>query len=140
MKHLCLAIFAVLLLQLSPARAADDSLFQALGGREGVVRIAAVTIDLSVADDRIKSGFVDINLNRLKRLLADQFCNVSGGPCTYEGRDMKESHAKLNLTHNDFNILVEHLQTAMDQENVPFAAQNRLLAILAPMHRDVVTK
>jgi hemoglobin len=38
------------------------------------------------------------------------------------------------------NILVEHLQHAMDREGVPFAAQNRFLAKLAPMKRDVVER
>jgi hemoglobin len=30
-------------------------------------------------------------------------------------------------------------QQAMSAQGVPFATQNRLLALLAPMHRDVVT-
>lgn len=139
MKTLLFAALAVLLLRGTPA-GADDSLFQALGGREGIVRIAAMTIDLSVADPRINATFADINHARLKRLLADQFCQLSGGPCVYEGRDMKETHAKHGYTNRDFNILVEHLQTAMEREKIPFRAQNRLLAILAPMQRDVVTK
>lgn len=129
-----------LILFLAPAAAADDSLFQALGGRETIQRIAAVTIDLSVADPRINATFADINHNRIKRLLADQFCQLSGGPCVYEGRDMKETHAKHGYTNADFNILVEHLQTAMDREKIPFRVQNRLLALLAPMQRDIVTK
>jgi hemoglobin len=32
------------------------------------------------------------------------------------------------------------LQVAMDQHDVPFSAQNKLLAKLAPMHREVVTE
>jgi hypothetical protein len=28
----------------------------------------------------------------------------------------------------------------MNQRHIPFPAQNRLLAALAPMHKDVVTK
>jgi hemoglobin len=40
----------------------------------------------------------------------------------------------------DFNALVEDLQLAMDDSEIPFATQNRLLAILAPMERDIVNK
>ena len=42
-------------------------------------------------------------------------------------------------TGADFNALVEVLQAAMDAQGIPYAAQNRLLALLAPMHRDVIT-
>ena len=139
MKTWLLAAFTAAALCVAPVRA-DDSLYKALGERDGISRIAATTIDLSAADPRINATFADINLNRLKRLLADQFCQLSGGPCVYEGRDMVESHANHGYTNADFNILVEHLQTAMDREKVPFSQQNRLLAILAPMQRDVVTK
>lgn len=51
---------------------------------------------------------------------------------------MKAAHADLNLAPRHFNALVEDLQDAMDAEHVSFWTQNRLLALLAPMHRDVV--
>jgi hemoglobin len=71
--------------------------------------------------------------------LVDQFCVTLGGPCVYKGADMKSSHANLDITKGDFNALVEVLQAAMDAQGIPYAAQNRLLALLAPMHRDVIT-
>ena len=36
-------------------------------------------------------------------------------------------------------MLVEQFQFAMDKHNVPFAAQNKLLAKLAPMYREIET-
>jgi len=38
------------------------------------------------------------------------------------------------------NALVENLQMAMEKEGVPFQTQNRFLAKLAPMKRDIVDK
>jgi hemoglobin len=32
------------------------------------------------------------------------------------------------------------LQLAMDKQGVPFRAQNKLLAKLAPMHREIITR
>jgi len=32
------------------------------------------------------------------------------------------------------------MQVAMDREKIPFRTQNKLMAILAPMHREIVTK
>ena len=51
---------------------------------------------------------------------------------------MKEAHSNMDVTRTDFNALVEVLQLSMDARGIPFARQNQLLALLAPMHRDVV--
>jgi hemoglobin len=83
--------------------------------------------------------FKDTKSAYLQEQLVDQFCVVSGGPCTYKGADMKTSHANMDITKAQFNILVEVLQVAMDARGIPFATQNQLLARLAPMHRDVIT-
>lgn len=139
-RNIACATFTALIALSSPSLAADDSLFQGLGGRDGITRISNAAIDLSLEDPRTASTFADINVARVKRLLVDQICALSGGPCVYEGRSMKESHATTGLTNLHFNLLVEDLQIAMDREGVPFHTQNRLLALLAPMQRDVVTK
>jgi hemoglobin len=52
---------------------------------------------------------------------------------------MREVHADLDINKGDFNALVEVLQRAMDAQGIPFSQQNRLLALLAPMHRDIIT-
>ena len=92
------------------------------------------------ADPRIADHFKDTNQDRLKLMLTLQVCYLVGGPCEYNGRDMTEVHAGLQLTNADFNALAEALQVSMDKEGVPFRAQNRLLARLAPMQRVIVTE
>ncbi len=128
-------VLAVALLA-APARAA--TLYDDLGQRAGLTRIADGTLHRALLDPRIKDRFDDANIERLQGLLMLQFCVVSGGPCRYPGRDMKTAHADLNLSPRHFNALVEDLQDAMDAEGIPFRTQNRLLALLAPMHRDIV--
>ena len=50
-----------------------------------------------------------------------------------------ESDLLARFTKGDFNALVEVLQQSMEARGIPFGAQNRLLARLAPMHREIVT-
>ncbi len=121
------------------APAGVDPLFDALGGRPGIGRLVDDLVPRLAADPRIGPSFKDTNLRELNKQLADQFCVVSGGPCRYEGGSMREAHASLRIDKADFNRLVELLQDAMDARAIPFAEQNRLLARLAPMHRDIVT-
>ena len=93
-----------------------------------------------MADKRTQPFFKDADHKRLKQQLAIQFCEVSGGPCQLQGKDrnMKVKHDGQDITKNDFNAVVEVLQQAMDAQGVAFGTQNRLLAQLAPMHRDIV--
>lgn len=136
----CLAPALVAALMLAaPARAADDTLYQALGGRAGLATLMDRFVEALVADPRIGRQFEKTSRSHLKKQLADQLCQVAGGPCHYDGPDMKTAHESMDITRADFNALVELLQQSMDAQGLPFATQNRLLARLAPMHRDVIT-
>lgn len=116
------------------------SAYAAFGGREGVARIVTGMVDRSVADPRTSEIFTAIDRVRLERTLNEQFCLILGGGCAYTGRDMRTAHKDMGLTTADMGALVEHLQHAMDAEGVPFRAQNRFLAKLAPMKREVVER
>jgi hemoglobin len=118
----------------------DDRLYRAFHGKDGIGRIVDDLVDREVADPRTADIFKGQDLVRLRRTLKEQFCYLLAGPCDYTGRDMKTAHKDMGLQDADFNALVENLQLAMDQEHVGFRAQNRLLAKLAPMHRDIVTR
>ena len=92
-----------------------------------------------VANPRTGPFFGPANQQHIKEELVEQFCQLSGGPCVYKGVDMKTMHANMDVNKGDFNALVEELQHAMDAQGIPFRAQNQLLALLAPMHRDIIT-
>ena len=77
-------------------------------------------------------------MSKFKKLLFEQLCNVSDGPCRYTGRDMRTAHAKLGITTAEFNALAEDLYIALGKAGVPYRLQNKLMARLAPMKRDIV--
>ncbi|MDC8754744.1 group 1 truncated hemoglobin [Erythrobacter sp. sf7] len=110
------------------------------GGRDGIARIAGRTVDLAESDPRIAVIFESHDMVRLKRTLSEQFCYLLGAGCDYTGRDMRAAHDGMGVTKADMNALVENLQSAMREAGVPFAAQNRLLAKLAPMSRKIVER
>lgn len=123
-----------------PAQNATDATYQGLGGESGIKNIVATLLPLLLADPRIKDSFVDIDMKNLAQRLEEQFCVLSGGPCTYGGKDMVEIHDGLNITNAQFNALAEDLQLAMERNAVPSRFQNKLMAKLAPMQRQTVTK
>lgn len=117
-----------------------ERLAEAFGGRDGIQAIADRAVELSEADPRIEKIFVSHDMVRLRRTLGEQFCYLLNAGCEYTGRDMRSSHDGLGVTRADLNALVENLQQAMREADVPFAAQNKLLSKLAPMSRDVVER
>jgi hemoglobin len=119
---------------------AGDGVYKAFHEQAGIQRVMDDFIVRVTTDPRIMARFQGANLPRLKILLVQQVCYLTGGPCVYGGRDMKDAHAGMNLEAKDFNALAEDLQLSMDKEQVPFRAQNQLLAKLAPMERPIVTK
>ncbi|MEH0168131.1 group I truncated hemoglobin [Roseateles microcysteis] len=133
-------LIALSLLLSASAWAGDDSLYRELGEKAGIARLMNDFSGRLKRDERIGTFFKETNPKALAEQLTDQVCVLSGGPCKYEGATMKNSHADLGIAKKDFNILVEVLQQSMDDASIPFTTQNRLLALLAPMHRDIVTR
>ena len=119
---------------------AAASLYDDLGGKSGLSAIVSDTIDAAVADPRTADKLDNINIPRLKQRITEQICELTGGPCHFHGISMKGAHAYLELHDRHFNALVEDMRNAMDKAGVPFRIQNKLLALLAPMRRDIVTK
>lgn len=121
---------------------ADDSLYQAFGGEAGLTKLMDDFVNRLAADQRIGPFFKkpEVSLPRLKVLLTQQLCVVSGGPCKYVGKSMAAAHAAMGIDKANFNTLVEVLQVSMDAQGIPFGAQNRMLAKLAPMNQDIITR
>ncbi len=117
-----------------------DGMARAFGGQGGIRRIVDRFVTDNFADPRIGEIFTNQDQVRLRRVLFEQFCYILNAGCAYTGRDMRSAHKDMGVQQGDMNRLVENLQRAMAAERVPFAAQNRFLAKLAPMRRDVVSR
>ena len=120
--------------------ATSSELYLAFGERAGIAALMDDFVVRLKADQRTAPFFEKTNLPELARGLTDQLCMLSGGPCKYSGATMKKAHDDLDIRRRDFNALVEVLQDSMGAKGIPFSTQNRMLSLLAPMHRDVVTK
>ena len=129
---------AMLLTAAEPRAAESGTLFVHLGGGAGVEAIASQLIDAAVADPKLGRSFKDSNLRRVKQHLAEQFCQLSGGGCAYTGDDMREVHAGHDISESEFYGLVDLLNGIMKTRGIALNDRNRLLALLAPMKRDIV--
>jgi hemoglobin len=129
---------AGLVARVAIADISPSTLYERLGGESGVAAISDTLIDRVSADPRLGRSFKDTNLGRIKKLLAEQLCDLSGGPCHYTGDSMKEVHAGHHISEAEFYGMVDTLRTILRERHVGIAATNQLLRLLAPMKRDVV--
>ncbi len=114
--------------------------YKQFGEEAGLVKLMDVFMAKMMSDSRMRPFFENSDQARVKKHLVEQFCVILGGPCTYSGRDMQTTHAEMGINRANFNALVEDLQWAMNNQGIPFRAQNKLLAKLAPMHREIEAK
>lgn len=143
MKTLLLALIATCLAGCAASMprqqpAAADALYRELGGTPGITAVVDVFLLRLTGDARINSLFAKVDHADLRRLVIEQLCAATGGPCTYTGRSMEDSHSGLNLSEADFSAFMGDLVAAMDDARVPLAQQNQLLALLVPMKPQIV--
>jgi hemoglobin len=135
-----LTIGALLLCLCGAMAHADDSLFVRMGGEAKLNAAVDELVEVMLADERINFVFAQTDLAKFKQRLYSQLCELAAGPCIYDGRDMRSAHAGLPITNAQFNALTEDLYIAFDRVGIAYALQNEMIALLAPMQRDIVRK
>jgi hemoglobin len=114
------------------------SLYERLGNLEAITAVVDSFVARCAADDRINRKFARSDISRLKKMLVEQVCQATGGPCTYTGRDMDATHAGMGVTAGEFDALVGDLVATLDEFGVAKADQDELLGLLSPMRGDIV--
>jgi hemoglobin len=142
LRRFTLMLSAILLLgacqNMGMAPMQQKSLYDRLGGQPAITAVVDDFVGNVAADARINRFFARTDIPRLKRLLVEQICAGTGGPCTYTGRDMKTTHAGMGITDAQFNALVEDLVKTLDKFKVPEKEKGELLGILGPMKPSIV--
>jgi hemoglobin len=122
----------------APPTAPTPPLFTRLGGLDAIRSVVDTFHTRIMSDDRINAFFRGVDDAVLRRLLTEQICQATGGPCVYSGRSMPEAHRGMNLTDAHFNALVEDLVYALDAHRVPAAEKNELLTALGGLRGQIV--
>jgi hemoglobin len=116
----------------------EGSLYERLGGVDAITAVVRAFDDRAGKDDRINQKFARTNLERLTKEFVDQLCQDTGGPCTYTGLSMKQSHTNMGVTNGEFDAFMEDLVAVLDDFKVGKAEQDQLLSLLRPMREDIV--
>jgi hemoglobin len=114
------------------------TLYERLGGLKAIQMVVNDFVGVVAEDGRINNRFSKTDIPKLKQRLVEQVCQGTGGPCTYQGKDMVAAHKGMNITDGEFGALVEDLIKALDKNKVPEKEKSELLGVLAPMKPAIV--
>ena len=139
---------------------AKKPLYERLGGEQGVAAIVDDFVTRVLADPRVnwerkgvRTGGVlgvgddsvewkpdEANVAKLKKHLGQFFALATGGPTTYEGRDMKAVHANMKITNVEFDAAMGDLKASLDKLGVPTDEQKELLSVIESTRQQVATE
>ncbi len=124
------------------AAPAERSLYDRLGGKDGVDAIVDAFAKNILADPRVSKFFKKNKdaLAHFKQAMAEQICQLAEGGCQYTGKDMKEAHKGMGIADAQFDAVVEDLKLALDEKGASDQDKAELFAGLAPMRTDIVEK
>jgi hemoglobin len=115
---------------------AEPTLYDRLGGVYNIATVVDDLIDRVMTDPRLNANpRVDEAHHRVspagfKYYVTELVCESAGGPQTYSGRSMGDSHRHLVITDEEWAAFMDDLQKAMDRFEVPQPEQDELKAIV----------
>ena len=121
------------------------SLYERLGGAYSIVVVVDDFIDRIMGDSRLNANpRVDEAHHRVspqgfKYYVTEQVCWAAGGPQTYSGRSMLETHRELGISGEEWDAFMDDFQQTLAKFNVPERECGELDAIIESTKDDIVT-
>lgn len=122
----------------------QPSLYSRLGGVYSIATVVDDFIDRVMVDPRLNANpRVDEAHHRVtsagfKYLVTEMLCWAAGGPQSYSGRAMDESHRNLLITAGEWQAFMEDLQQTLDKFAVAEAEQAEVKALVESTRSAIV--
>jgi hemoglobin len=138
------AVLAVSVVGAATAQDKPKPLYDRLGGVYSIATVVDDFIERLLvnatlnANPAIKEARARVPKAGLKFQVTALVCEVSGGPCKYTGRTMKESHQHLNITQAEWDAMVAEFKATLNKFNVPQREQQEMITIVGSTKNDIV--
>lgn len=117
------------------------SLYDQIGGSAAVDAAVDLFYERVLADDTINGFFGNVDMKKQRAQQKAFLTLVFGGPNAYTGKDLRSAHAGLvknGLSDLHFDAVAKHLQTTLDQLNVPDDLKTQIMTIAGSVRNDVL--
>lgn len=122
----------------------EKALYERLGGLYPIASIVDEFFDLIWVNDVLnanpetKAARDQVPMPGLKFHVTSLICKVTGGPCNYTGRTIKEAHSLLNIKEREWQALLADFRRVLNSYEVPQREQKELIAIMVSLKKDIV--
>lgn len=121
------------------------TLFERLGGKEGISRIVTDAIDEHMKNPAIRARFLPYKeqperLNAIRQHSIDFFSAGSGGPVTYTGRDMVTAHTGMNISPGEYMHTVDDILVVLERHDIDEATKKDVLSILWSLKGMIIAR
>jgi hemoglobin len=145
MTTMVAAVLVVSVVGVTTAQDKPKPLYDRLGGVYSIATVVDDFIERLLVNDTlnanpaISQARTRVPKAGLKFHVTALVCEVTGGPCKYTGRAMKESHQQLNITEGQWQAMVADFRKTLDKFKVPAKEQEELVIIVGSTKKDIVT-
>ena len=115
-----------------------QSLYERLGGKDGITRIASDVVENHIANPKVGKRFADSDVPSLKQKAANFFITGSGGPQVYDGKSMLDAHRGMNISDEEFMAVVDDVMDALAKNSIGEAEKAEVLYIFYQLRPEVV--
>jgi len=109
-----------------------------MGGEETIRAIVKDFYQMVYYDQQLQSYFEETDMNALRDHQTEFLSMITGGPSEYSGRDMQAAHAGLDISKQDFDLVVSYLERALEQNGISQAHQEQILSTVTTYETAIV--
>ena len=123
----------------------NRTLFERLGGREGIVKIVDDVVENHMNNPAVNVRFLPYKedpegLAQIKNHTVDFFSAGSGGPATYNGREMHVVHRGMNISHAEYMHVTDDIMEVLDKHKIDDESKKDVLAIVWSLKETIISK
>jgi hemoglobin len=122
-------------------RSTKSTLYEKLGGEQTIAAVITEFYNRMLQDDRVNHHFIGVNMEQLRRHKITYFMSYAlGGPKRYEGITLRQAHAGLNITSEEYEIAIKHLNSSLRKFNVQLEDIAKIEAFLRTVKPHIIYK
>lgn len=123
----------------------SNSLFERLGGRNGISNIVDDAVENHMNNTNVNARFLPFKdkpeqLAIIKNHTVDFFQAGSGGPNNYTGKDMVTAHTGMNISPAEYMHVVDDIFMALDKNAIDEDTKKDVLSILWSLKGMIMSK
>ncbi len=116
------------------------SLYEKLGGKTAVAAVVNDFYDRMLADEELNYIFKGTDMEKLRAHQTLFISYALGGPQKFEGRTLRQSHTGLNISDEQYEKTIQHLNAALRGAGVPAEDCIKVEAFIRSVKPHIINK